>query len=165
VNRLTRAKRIEIQMKAFSKLPDEKLIIVGSYERGSRPFESYKRFIEKIKPENVEIMSWVDYKTLRELHANSKGFITTSMDEDFGMTPIEAMASGKAVIAPNAGGYKESVINGKTGVLIDDINTDKLVEAIKEVRKNPKKYKSACIRQAKKFDTKEFMRKIKEQIE
>jgi glycosyltransferase involved in cell wall biosynthesis len=165
VNRLTSAKRIEIQMNAFAKLPDEKLIVVGSYERGSALFESYKRFIEKIKPKNVKIMNWVDSETLRDLHANSKGFITTSKDEDFGMTPIEAMASGRPVIAPNEGGYKESIVNGKTGILIDGLNPDKLAEAIKKVGKNPGRYRKACLKQAKKYDTKEFIRKIKEMIE
>ena len=84
------------------------------------------------------------------------------------MTLVETMASGKPVIAANEGGYKETVIDGETGKLIDNINSDKLIKVIKEtgkeLDKNPKKYKNACIKQAKKFDTKVFIRKIKEQI-
>ena len=76
----------------------------------------------------------------------------------------EAMASGKPVIAPNEGGYKETIINNKTGKLINGINPDKLVEAIKEINKNPSKYKKACQKQAKKFDTKVFIKKIKDLI-
>ena len=121
--------------------------------------------IYPIKPKNVEILSWVDNKTLINLYANCKGFITTSKDEDFGMTPVEAMASGKPVIAPNEGGYKETVIDGITGKLINNIHVDKLVQAIKEIGKNPKKYKNACLKQAKKFDTSIFIKKIKEEIE
>ena len=101
---------------------------------------------------------------LIDLYANCKGFITTSKEEDFGMTPVEAMASGKPVIAPNEGGYKETIINGVTGKLIDNINVEKLVEAIQEIGENPKQYKNTCLRQAKKFDTKVFIKKIKEQI-
>jgi glycosyltransferase involved in cell wall biosynthesis len=165
VNRLTKAKRIELQMRAFAKLPNENLVIVGSYEKGSRPFENYKKYVESIKPQNVKILNWAEDKTLKELYTNCKGFITTSRDEDFGMTPIEAMAAGKPVIAPNEGGYKETIINGKTGILIDEINSDKIVEAIKIIGKNPKKYKAACLKQAKKFDTKEFIKKIKEEMQ
>jgi glycosyltransferase involved in cell wall biosynthesis len=164
VNRLFAAKRVDIQMKAFEKLPNEKLIIVGSYEQ-SKHFKQYAGHIKKIKPKNVQILSWVNAGRLRDLYANCKGFITTSMDEDFGMAPVEAMASGKPVIAPNEGGYKETVIPNKTGILIDNINENKLVEAIKIMRKNPKKYKIACLKQAKKFDTKVFIKKIKELIE
>lgn len=164
VNRLFYHKRIEIQMRAFQKLPEERLIVVGSYEK-ARHFQNYANYIKRTRPENVEIISWVDQEKLIELYANCKGLITTAKDEDFGMTPAEAMASGKPVIASNEGGYKETVIDGITGKLIDNINVDKLVEAIKEIGNNPEKYKAACLKQAKKFDTKIFISKIKELIE
>jgi glycosyltransferase involved in cell wall biosynthesis len=167
VNRLINQKRVDMQIKAFKMLSDEKLIIVGSYEQ-SEHFKEYADYIKKIKPENVEIKSWINWMEIIDLYSNCKGFITTMKDEDFGLTPIEAMASGKPVIAPNEGGYKETIINGKTGILIDDINEYKLIEAInklgKEIDKNPLKFKKACQEQAKKFDTKIFINKIKEQL-
>ena len=163
VNRLITHKRVDTQMEAFSRLPDEKLIVVGSYEQAGH-FRRHADYIRKIKPANVGILSWVGRSQLLELYANCRGFITTSRDEDFGMAPVEAMASGKPVIAPNEGGYKETVIDGVTGELIDDINPDKLVQAIKEIGKDPAKYKEACLKQAAKFDTKVFIAKIKDQI-
>jgi len=163
VNRLITHKRVEMQARAFAKMPDEKLIIVGSYER-AKHFRKYADYIKKIKPKNAEILSWVDDKKLIDLYANCKGFIATSHNEDFGMTAVEAMASGKPVIAPNEGGYKETVINNVTGKLIDGINADKLADAVKEIGKKPEKYKNACIRQAKKFDTSVFIKKIKREI-
>jgi glycosyltransferase involved in cell wall biosynthesis len=164
VNRLFTHKRIEIQIEAFKKLPNEKLIIVGSYEKSGH-FKQYADYIKSMKPRNVEILSWVDFGALVDLYANCIGLIATAKDEDFGMTPVEAMASGKPVIAPNEGGYKETVIDGITGRLIDDITVDKLVQAIKEIEIKPEKYKDACISQAKRFDTKIFIERIKEQIE
>jgi len=164
VNRLIGHKRVDMQLKAFSKIPEEKLIIVGSYE-DSKHFEAYANYCQKIKPKNVEMRSWISEKELIDLYANCKGFLTTAIDEDFGMTPVEAMASGKPVIAPNEGGYIETVINGKTGILIDNIDENKLAEAIKELGKkieeNPIKYKNACQEQAKKFDVEIFIEKIK----
>ncbi len=163
VNRLITHKRIDMQVKAFAKIPKEKLIIIGSYEK-SKHFIVYSNYIKKIIPSNVKILSWIGEDELIELYANCKGFITTSKEEDFGMTPVEAMASGKPAIAPNEGGYMETIVNGITGKLIDNVNVEKLVKAIQEVGKNPEKYKKACLKQAKKFDTKIFIRKIKEQI-
>ena len=163
VNRLIDHKRIELQINAFKELQREKLIIVGCYEK----VEHFDRYIKKIiknKPDNVGILHWISNEELIKLYSNCKGFITTSLDEDFGLTPIEAMASGKPVIAPNEGGYKETIIYGKTGILIDDINPNKIVNAIKIISKNPEKYKKECEKQAKKFDTKVFIKRINEEI-
>src|SRR3989344_1272799 len=160
VNRLITHKRIEMQIKAFRELPKEKLIIVGSYEK-SRHFREYADYINKIKPDNVEIVSWISSEQLNELYSNCKGFITTALNEDFGLTPVEAMASGKAVIAPEEGGYKETIINGVTGILIKAINAEKLISAIKIVGKNPERYRFECIKRAKNFDLNVFMKKIR----
>jgi glycosyltransferase involved in cell wall biosynthesis len=168
VNRLLKQKRVDMQLKAFAKLPNEKLIIVGSYEQ-SKHFLEYVQYCQGIKPNNVEFRSWVTREELIKLYAGCKGFITTSYDEDFGMNVVEAMAAGKAVIAPNEGGYRETIIPGRTGSLIDAIDEDKLKEAVltlgKEIDANPGKYKEACRQRAKTFDTKIFIKKIKEEIE
>ncbi|MBC8501370.1 MAG: glycosyltransferase [DPANN group archaeon] len=162
VSRIDPYKRIELIISAFSKIPDERLVVVG----GTVPeHDRYLRILKKNSTKNVSFTGPIyDRKRLADLYAHCKGLITTAKDEDFGKTPIEAMASGKPVIAPNEGGYKETVVDGVTGKLIDDINSNKLAKAIKEVGKNPESYKSACLKQAKKFDTKEFIKKIKKEI-
>ena len=164
VNRLLNHKRVDIQIKAFAQLPDEKLLIVGSYEKGSKQFELYKKYIDSIRPTNVEIVSWVSDEKLKELYSECKGFITTAIDEDFGMTVVEAMASGKPVIAPNEGGYKETVLNGVTGILINNLDENKLADAIRNIMKNPEQYKEKCIERARQFDVHQFIKKIKHAI-
>ncbi len=170
VNRFVVHKKIELQMEAFAKLvPEgEKAIMVCSYEKGAAQFESYKAKIESIKPENVEIRSWVTHDELLQLYSECKGHITTATREDFGLTAIEAMASGKPVIAPNEGGYRESVIDGKTGILIDGIDSEKIAAAVREIERNlaadPLHYRDACVARAREFDVKVFMDRIKKAI-
>ena len=166
VNRLIKHKRVDMQLQAFSELSNEKLIIVGSYEK-SKHFLAYAEYCRKVKPENVEIKSWVSKDELVKLYANCKGFITTSHDEDFGMNAAEAMAAGKPVIAPNEGGYRET-LNHKTGILIENIDGEKLKDAVvklgKEINASPNSYREACQSQARQFDTKIFIQKIKKVI-
>jgi glycosyltransferase involved in cell wall biosynthesis len=168
VNRLVTHKRIDLQVEAFKNLPNEKLLIIGSYEKGVNQFESYKSYIEKIKPNNVEIIHWVDDKQLKDLYSKCKGFITSARDEDFGMTAVEAMSAGKPVIAPREGGYTETIIK-TTGILIDDINSEKITKAVNSILNNLKSdcnfYKDACLKQAALFNTTIFISKIKKEIE
>ncbi len=169
VNRIISYKRIDIQMKAFAQLPNEKLIILGPYEKSSTSIE-YVDLVKKIKPPNVTIIEGADsFQELVNYYANCKGFITTCLNEDFGMTAIEAMASGKPVIAPYEGGYRETVIDGKTGLHIKDINPEKLVEAVKRVGlvliENPNYYVKACQLQAVKFDISVFIAKLRKMME
>lgn len=168
VNRLIKHKRIDLQLNAFAKLPGERLIVVGSYE-GADHFLDHAAYCKKAKPDNVEIRSWVSHEKLVELYAHCKGLVTTSQDEDFGMNVVEAMASGKPVIAPREGGYKETVIHGQTGLLIDDIDEGKLRDAIlalsKELGADPEKYREACRVQASRFDIRISMEKIKKEID
>ncbi len=168
VNRLSKHKRIELQLKVFSKMPKENLIIVGSYEKGANQFEKYKKYIESIKPNNVKIINWAENKKLINLYSQCKGLIATAKDEDFGMTLVEAMASGKPVIAVKEGGYKETVIDGKTGLLIREPYEKKLFSAIKKVnsnlKENPNMYKETCQKRASLFDTKFFIKKMKDEI-
>ncbi|MFP4118543.1 MAG: glycosyltransferase [Candidatus Woesearchaeota archaeon] len=164
VNRFVRHKRLELQLDAFRKMPEKRLVIVAGYEK-SHHFLKYKKEIETKKPPNVTIMHHVNNETLRELYATCTGFLTTSKEEDFGLTAVEAMSAGKPVIAPNEGGYKETVIDGKTGILINNITTKKIRKAISIIEQDPGRYREACKKKAEEFDTRVFIKKIREEVE
>jgi len=162
VNRLYPEKRIELQIETFRSLPEERLVIVGGYAEGDHA-DRYAHHLNNNLPANVELAGEVPYSTLRSLYAECKGFITTALDEDFGMTPLEAMASGKAVVAVREGGYMESVINGETGFLVP-AEVPSLVEAVLSVSQNPERFRDACISQSGLFDISVFEERLKTQI-
>ena len=59
-------------------------------------------------PSNVTFLNGVDRSELLNLYGACKGVISTALDEDFGLTAIEAMASGKPMIAPRVGGCRNN---------------------------------------------------------
>ncbi|MBR9706686.1 glycosyltransferase family 4 protein [Candidatus Pacearchaeota archaeon] len=159
VSRIDPCKNIELLIEAFKKVPNENLIFVGS---ASYEFKNYSKRLKMTSPPNVRFIGPISDRTkLSQMYSRCKGLITTSKIEGFGMTVVEAMASGKPVIAPNEGGYSETIIDEVTGKLIDDIDEEKLIEAINTIGKTPEKYIAVCLKQAKKFDVDIFIKKIK----
>jgi len=163
INRLYPEKRLELQIEAFRQMPEEELIIVGGYAEGDHA----SKYAERIKhnlPKNVELRGEVTEEELIDLYASCKGYITTAMDEDFGMTPIEAMAAGKPVVAVKEGGYLESVVDGVTGVLVE-ADVESIVNAVGIIPKEPEVYRKACQERARMFDGSIFIKRMKEAIE
>jgi len=161
VNRLYPEKRVEMQVEAFKKLPEEKLLIVGGYSAGDHAEAYQSRFTAL--PSNVKMLGSVDGKKLAELYSTCKGLVVTAMDEDFGLTPIEAMAAGKPVVAVAEGGYLETIERMVTGELVKpDIKN--IIKGIVKVSRDPLKYRKACEKRAKLFREEVFTKKIKEEI-
>ncbi|MEE9174716.1 MAG: glycosyltransferase [Thermodesulfobacteriota bacterium] len=162
VTRLYPEKRVELQVEAFRYLPEERLKIVGGYSRGDHAEKNLGYLLNL--PSNVELLGSISEEKLKILYADCKGFITTGMDEDFGMTPVEAMAAGKPVVAVKEGGYLETVVDGVTGKLVSP-NVSDIKKAIKEISKNQKHYRKACQKRARMFDVPIFIELMKEEIE
>jgi glycosyltransferase involved in cell wall biosynthesis len=116
VGRFVSYKHPEKVVRAFNRL-QYPLVMVGSgrlnWGRGSPEAE-----LKKIAGANITFKGQVPQKELVALYQNCRAFIFFH-EEDFGITPVEAMAAGRPVIALNRGGATETVIPGKTGVLIE----------------------------------------------
>jgi glycosyltransferase involved in cell wall biosynthesis len=158
VNRLYPEKRIELQIETFRQLPKERLVIVGGYSEGDHAANYAAKICHNLPP-NVKLRGEVSGDDIVDLYARCKGHICTALDEDYGLTPLEAMASGKPVVAVDEGGYRETVTD-KTGVLVAP-SVEFLVEAIRFVARNPEQYRDACLKRAEDFDLTQFSEQVK----
>lgn len=163
VNRLVHYKQVELQLEAWATMPERRLVIVGADEP-ARHFQQYKKQLLALKPPNVTFLPPQTSDKLRDLYAHAEGFVTTSHNEDFGLTAVEAMAAGKPVVAVNEGGYQETVVHGITGYLIDP-TVSALTQAVSKVASDPTRYTAACIERAKLFDTATTVAQFTEQLE
>ncbi len=110
-------------------------------------------------PPNVAIASEVTEEVIVNYYARCKGLICTAKDEDFGLTPLEAMASGKPVVAVNEGGFRETV-TPETGILVQP-DAESIIGAVRSLSKNPEHYHDACIARAQEFNQKEFSERLR----
>jgi glycosyltransferase involved in cell wall biosynthesis len=100
-----RYKRVDVAVQAFTSL-GLPLRIVGVGEDMAR--------LKRMAGPNIEFLGQCADDQLADLYRNSLALVFPS-DDDFGITPLEAMASGRPVIALAAGGAMETVVEGVTG--------------------------------------------------
>lgn len=125
-SRIVPEKRFEIAIEAFkefyrrSKDKKWKLVIAGHFHNTSRE-KKYFEWISKIsKGYPIEIRINIAEKELRKLYSNCYGTLFCAVEEDWGLIPLESMASYKPCISINEGGPKYSIKNEKTGFLVKD---------------------------------------------
>lgn len=163
VNRIYPEKRIELQFEVFRSLPEERLVVVGGYSKGDHASRYYKKLLADL-PDNVEIRGEVSDEELIDLYGRCKGLICTAVDEDFGLAPVEAMASGKPVVAVKEGGFLESVVDGVTGRLVE-AEADRIAEAVRQISEEGcLPYKEACMARAMAYSEERFVRLIKDEM-
>lgn len=111
----------------------------------------------------VEFLGFVPDSKLPDLYRNAKALLFPQ-EEDFGITPLEAAASGVPTIAYGAGGALETIENGVTGVLFREQNVSSLVDAIE--RFEMMRWSKKKIREhVQKFSHDRFIREMKAEVE
>lgn len=147
--RLVSYKRFDLIIQAFNRLGLPLKIF------GDGPLA--KEYRKMARP-NIEFVGKVDDAAKAELYRGAIAFIHPQ-EEDFGITALEAMASGRPVIAYRKGGALETVVEGVTGEFFDDQEWEELAAAV--IRFDGSKYDPKAIRaHAETFDVKAFQRRI-----
>lgn len=122
LSRLNTYKRVDVVVEAFNQL-DLPLKIVGGGPD--------KRNLERMSRPNIEFLGRISDEELAGNLAECRALVFPG-EEDFGIVPLEAMASGRPVIAYRAGGAEETVVDGETGIFFDKQDVNSLVNAVKK---------------------------------
>ena len=151
--RLVPYKRYDLVIQAFNKL-NEPLKIFGTGPELVR--------LKSMAKSNIEFLGRISEERKAKLFSKCKAFLNPQ-EEDFGITAIEAMASGRPVVAYKKGGAVETILSGITGEFFEDQTWEDLANTI--IHFKPEKYDSQKIRQyALKFSKERFQKEIKQFI-
>lgn len=153
VSRLVPYKKVDLAVQAFNELGSD-LVVIGT--------GSQLKSLKQMAKSNIKFVGQVDDQTLISYYQKAKAVIFPQ-DEDFGLVPLEAQASGTPVIAFAKGGALETIINKKTGLFFKHQTKKSLVKAVKEFESlnlNP----NDCLLQAKKFSEATFLEQFSAKV-
>lgn len=155
-SRLARAKHIDLIIEVINEL-GLKLKIIGTGRD--------EEYLKKIAGTSVEFLGSVSDDVMMSMYQGATAFLFASVDEEFGIAPVEAMGYGLPVIAFRSGGVPEIVEDGKNGYLFDELTKDSLKMKIDKMEKlSAKSYKemsNEARKTSERFSTEEFRNKIK----
>lgn len=151
VSRLFPYKNIDIAIDAFNKLGYE-LVVVGDGPD--------KKRLKKMAGKNIKLVGYKSDAKVAEYYRDCKAFIMPQ-EEDFGLTPLEAMGFGKPVLALRKGGALETITEGLHGEFFDDPIPEALADGVRRLNENYSSYKQIeILYQAQKFSRDRFRREI-----
>lgn len=156
VSALTPYKRVDLAVEAANRLGRHLLVV------GTGPEE---RRLRALAGPTVELLGWRDDSEIAGLYAACRALLFPPL-EDFGITPLEAMAAGRPVIAFGQGGALETVVppgrgESPTGLFFEHQTVDGLVEAIRRFESGREKFEPKALRRhAEAFDRVLFKERI-----
>jgi len=156
--RLARPKHIDLIVQACEELKVPLKIFGRSFGDAPNPSADGSQY------PNIQFLGEVSDGEKLELMRHAKAYIFASEDEDFGITPVEAMSIGTPVIAYRSGGVVESIIDDKTGIFYRFNDLNHLSEAVNKFEKM-KFDKEAIMKHAQKFSKERFKKEIKKFVE
>ena len=155
--RLENFKRVDLIINAFRQMPEKKLVVTSSGTEIKR-----LRRLAADAP-NIQFTGWQTEEELKLWIGNAISTIYIPMDEDFGMSPVEAMAAGKPVIGAAEGGLLETIVPNQTGILLKPPPTiDAIMAAVQDMTpQRALEMRPACEAQARLFTREIFLEKMR----
>lgn len=151
-SRMVPYKKIDLIVSAFNKMPDKKLVVIGTGP-------DYNK-IKNIAGDNIVLLGYQPFDVLKDYMQKAKAFVFAA-EEDFGIVPVEAQACGTPVIAFGKGGALETVIDNITGILFSEQTISSIQGAVKRFEHVETNFDSERIRtHAESFADQQFKANI-----
>ncbi|HJN15559.1 MAG TPA: glycosyltransferase, partial [Armatimonadota bacterium] len=147
-------KRVDLAIEAFNEL-GLPLVVVGD--------GPMREDLAALAGPNIRMAGKVSDEELQHLYGRCRALVMPQL-EDFGIAPVEAMSTGRPVIAYGAGGALETVIDGETGVFFDEQTPAALIDATRRFE-GMSFDKARCRERALEFDTEIFKTRIRDFVE
>ncbi len=148
VSQLVPYKRIDLAVTAFNRLK-RKLIIIGEGSERAR--------LERNAGPHITFLGSQPQVILRDHYRRCRALIFPGI-EDFGITPLEAQASGRPVVAFRAGGVIETILENSTGLFFNEQSAESLAEAVELFETREKEFNPAeCRKNATRFGEDQFL--------
>ena len=154
-SRMVPYKRLDVIVEAFNAMPEKRLIVIGDGP-------DFKK-IKAMAGPNIELLGYQTKESLRDHLKSARAFVFAA-EEDFGILPVEAMASGTPVIAFGKGGALETVIEPggtepPTGLFFDKQSREALIEAVHRFESQLEVFEPEAIRRhTEKFSIPRFQK-------
>jgi glycosyltransferase involved in cell wall biosynthesis len=146
VSALVPYKRIDVAIEACRTL-GVPLTVVGRGPEQAR--------LERLAGPDTRFLGWLSDTEVRGLYQRASAVLLPGI-EDFGMVPVEAQACGAPVVALGAGGARETVQHGLTGILAEEHSVEAFAAALDQCRRTP--FDRAAIRRnAERFSRERFL--------
>jgi glycosyltransferase involved in cell wall biosynthesis len=159
--RLASIKRVDRIVEAFARMPERKLVLVHGKHDPQR-----EEILARVRTlPNIETRESPADEELRDLIRGATAVIYVPLAEDFGMTPLEAMACGTSVIAAADGGLLETVVDGSTGYFVSaEARVEEIMEAAEKIDSAPDT-RDACVARANEFSYRRFAERMRAALE
>jgi len=156
ISELVSYKRIDLAVDAFNAL-GKKLIVIGSGPEMPS--------LQSRAKDNITFLGHQDFASLKDHLERCRAFIFPGI-EDFGITPIEAQAAGRPVIAFAAGALRETVIEGRTGIFFHEQTSEALANAVLKFERESERFQpQVCRANAESFQPERFRSEMKQFLE
>lgn len=154
VSRLMPYKNVDVLLRAFARMPERRLVVVGRGPLGDS--------LHRQAGDNVTFLEGIPDSQLRWAYDHATAVLAPSK-EDYGLTPVEGFSFGTPALALHAGGYLDTVVDGVSGYFFEAATPEAVTGAIERLEAHPLD-RGIILDHARRFAPQVFQERIRTEV-